>query len=130
VAGRGSLAVAGLTAVVAIGALFAAGPRTALGAVIGGALVVAFFGSDSLTSVLMRGSDPSMVLAVAVSSYFTKITMLGVLLLAFRDTTVFSIEALGVMILAGTVVWLGLSLVLLGRGRILYAAAPAVRGRS
>jgi ATP synthase protein I len=120
---HGTLAVGVASTVVAVAAGFVAGVDGVVGAVLGGLVALLFFGSDNVMSLRLRTAPPTFVMAVAFVSYATKIGLLGLLLMAFRGTTLFSVEAFGVAVIVGTVAWLGVALALFGRARILYVDA-------
>ncbi len=112
--------VAALTAGAAVVSGLVAGPRGVLGAVLGGALVVAFFAVGHVISGLARESSGGATMALALAAYTVKIVVLGVFLVAFYDTTLFSRPAFGLTALAATLLWLGLQVREFGRLKMLY----------
>jgi ATP synthase protein I len=117
---HGGAVVAAATAAVAGVGGVAEGLDGVLGAVLGGVVALLFFGSDNVMSLWLREAPPTFVMAVAFVSYGTKIALLGLLLMAFRGTTAFSVEIFGAAVVIGTLAWLAVSLRLFGRARILY----------
>ncbi|MCU0296334.1 MAG: hypothetical protein MUD05_09815 [Candidatus Nanopelagicales bacterium] len=101
---------AGPTAVaVAIGVLVAAvaGDRTdALGVLVGGAIVLVFFGVDVVTLMLSADLDPAVTFLMVMTEYLTKILVLGVLLVALSGQDAVDGEALALTVGVGTVVFL------------------------
>ncbi len=112
--------VVALTAAAAVVSGLVAGARGVLGAVLGGALVVAFFGVGHVISGLVTGRSGEATMAIALATYGVKIALLGVFLAVFVDTTLFAPEAFGWTALAATIVWLGLEVRTFTRLKILY----------
>jgi len=118
-----ALPLSAATAVVAVVAAVRAGRSAAIdavvGAALGGALVAAFFGADHLLSARTRRTEPVAVMGLALFAYLLKITLLALLLVLFRDTTLFSTGAFAAALLVGTVVWLAAQVRAFGRRRML-----------
>jgi len=95
-----------VTVVVAVVAGWYDGSRGVLGAVLGGLLVATFFGFGHLVSSYTARISPPATLGMALLTYTLKVTVLGVLLVSFRDATSFSTPAFGAAVLAATVCWL------------------------
>jgi len=118
---RRALLLLGLVAVVVIGGSWlAVGVDGLLGALIGTAMVAAFFGIDVV--VMRRTSElPALtVMAIVVMEYTFKITLLAVFLAALRGTSAFSGTTFAVAVIALTSVVLVVAVVLVGRWKRLY----------
>jgi len=118
---RRALLLLGMATVVVIGGSWVAGGVDGLlGALIGTAMVGAFFGVDVV--VMRRTSElpPLTVMAIVVMEYTFKITLLAVFLAALRGTTAFSETTFAVAVIALTSVVLIVAVVLVGRWKRLY----------
>jgi ATP synthase protein I len=113
---RRSLGVLLASALVALalGAVIG-GAAGLLGATIGAALVIVFFGVDLLLLQATRRTPPLQVLAVVAMVYTLKITLLAVFLVALRGTTAFSASAFAVAVIGLTTVALGCAVVLVAK---------------
>jgi ATP synthase protein I len=111
-------AVTGVLAVVV--AAFVGGGRAALGAALGALVVVVFFTVGLV--VVGRASRVSAYAAMnaAILTYLVKIGVLFVLIVAFKDTTVFNTKAFGLTIVVCTLVWTGFEVRGFSRLQILY----------
>jgi ATP synthase protein I len=96
--------IAGVVAVAVAGWL--RGPDGVIGAVLGVGLVIGFFGLSLLVMKWTAHSDPMNALGGALLSYVVKILALALILVVFRDTSLFDVQAFGLTILACAVVWL------------------------
>ncbi|WP_326820441.1 hypothetical protein [Streptosporangium sp. NBC_01756] len=96
-------ALVGLVAVVV--AAFLAGTKGALGAGIGVIVVAAFFTISLIAVAYAARISPTMMMAAAMISYFTKILVLAVLLKFFEDATVWSPRAFGLTVIVCTICW-------------------------
>lgn len=118
---RRALRLLALVAVVLIvGSWVAGGVDGLLGALIGTAMVTAFFGADV---VVMRraGHLPTLtVMAIVVMEYIFKLTLLAVFLAALRGTSAFSETTFAVSVIALTSVVLVAAAALVGRWKQLY----------
>jgi ATP synthase protein I len=114
------LSVAVVTVVVAVVFAFVDGVEGVVGAVLGGLLVIGFFGVDHAVDARLRQSDPRLVMAVVLGGYVAKVCVLAALLVLLHDTTLFSVTAFGVTALVSTVVWLVADVRSFTRRRILY----------
>lgn len=92
--------------VVLAGATILAGGRGALGAVIGIALVVAFFGVGLLILRHTARTNPRAVMAVALMSYVVKVTLLALMLVLLGRTELFDRGAFAAATLACALAWL------------------------
>ncbi len=102
----GALPTLVVGAAVAVAAAVAAGYAGLVGAVVGTALVVAFFGSGLLIARATARSSPAGVFVAATSTYVIKITFLALFLVVFRGTTLFDRRWLAAAALAGAGSWL------------------------
>lgn len=113
-------------------ALFAvrSGADGAVGAALGTAVVIAFFGLSWVVVSKASQAGPTMMMGAAFGTYIIKIVLLGVLLVTFRDTTAFDFRAFAWGVLVGTLVFMAFEVRAFMRQRILYvdpdAPGPAV----
>jgi ATP synthase protein I len=126
---RGALrpTVIAAAAAAAVGAF--AGLPGLTGALLGAALVIAFFGAGLWLMRLTRNLEPSLVMAVVLVSYVAKVMALGVVLVLLKDASWLSVPHLALSALACTAVWLGAEIRAFTRLRVL-AFDPAGPGRS
>lgn len=98
----------------------AEGRHSAIGAAVGGAVVVAFFLTGVALSTISTRPDKAdgTVLLMAMMGYGAQVIGLFVVMLVFRRTTLFDHRAFGVSILIGTVVALAASVTGFTRARI------------
>ena len=116
---RGSVLPTVAVAVVAVVGYAFVGAREAGSAALGAALVVVFF---SLSLVVMRRTAhlaPTTVMAVVLATYTAKILALGVAMVVLRDASWLSGTALGLTVVACTIVWLGFEMRAFTRLRVL-----------
>ena len=123
---RGSLVP---TAVVAALAVVVAGlsSRGALfGAVLAAVVVLVFFSASLLVMRRTARTAPRNVMAVALVTYITKVGLLGLLLVAFKDATWLSGTAFALTALACAAVWLVAEIRAYSKVRLLvFDEAPA-----
>lgn len=110
--------VAAILAVVVGG--MAKGSAGAIGALIGGAIVVVFFtiGQVVLNNVIKN--NPSMAMSVAMLMYLVKVAVLFGLMLAFKHTTAFDTKVFASTILLCTLVWTAAEMWAFSTGKVLY----------
>ncbi len=96
--------IAGAVAVAVAG--WVRGLDGVIGAVLGVGLVIGFFGLSLLVMKWTAHSDPMNALGGALLSYVVKILALALMLVVFRDTSLFDVQAFGLTTLACAVVWL------------------------
>jgi len=96
------------------------GSAGAIGALIGGAIVVVFFtiGQVVLNNVIK--SNPSMAMSVAMLMYLVKVAVLFALMLAFKHTTAFNTKVFASTILLCTLVWTAAEMWAFSAGKVLY----------
>lgn len=96
-------------AIVVAGTLLAAileDRSQALGIVVGGLIVLVFFGVDVVALRMSSSWDPAVIFLLVMIVYFSKIVVLGLMLAPLRSQDVVSIEALGLSVGLGTFVFL------------------------
>ena len=110
--------VAALLAVIVGG--IAKGSAGAIGALIGGSIVVIFFtiGQVVLNNVIKK--NPSMAMSVAMLMYLVKVAVLFALMLAFKHTSAFDTKVFASTILLCTLVWTGAEMWAFSTGKVLY----------
>ncbi|MBO8199148.1 hypothetical protein ACH4RA_06455 [Streptomyces smyrnaeus] len=96
-------AVAGVVAA-AISAVFAAG-KGAIGAAAGALVVILFMGLGVYVLQRVARSFPHLFQAMGLLLYTTQILLLFVVLVVFRDTTLFDTSTFAFTLLGATVVW-------------------------
>jgi ATP synthase protein I len=111
-----ALVASAVVAVVVATAL--AGLDGFVGAAVGSALVVAFYGVDLVMLRSTREWPPMSVLAVVAMVFTLKITLLAVFLVALRGTEAFSSAAFGGTVILLTTVALGGALVVVARRKV------------
>ena len=84
----------------------AKGAKGVLGAIVGGAIAIAFFAIHLLVSRLTRKADPAYVMALAFASYFAKVLALLLFLIAFAGTRAFNPTAFAVTTIGVSIAWL------------------------
>ena len=122
---RGSLVPTLVVAVLAVAVSAFFGARSAWSAAIGAALVIVFF---SLSLLVMRQTahlQPIAVMSVVLATYTGKIIALGVAMITLHNASWISGRALGLAIIACTVVWLAFEMRAFTRLRILVAPGGA-----
>ncbi|MDJ1135207.1 hypothetical protein [Streptomyces iconiensis] len=96
-------AVAGVVAAVISGVF--AGGKGAIGAASGALVVILFMGLGLYVLQRTAKSFPHLFQAMGLLLYTTQILLLFVILVVFRDTTLFDTQAFAFTLLGGTVVW-------------------------
>ncbi|MGP3972719.1 hypothetical protein ACTWQF_01550 [Streptomyces sp. 8N114] len=96
-------AVAGVVAAV-ISAVFAGG-KGAVGAAAGALVVILFMGLGLYVLQRTARSFPHLFQAMGLLLYTTQILLLFVVLVVFRDTTLFDTKTFAFTLLGGTIVW-------------------------
>jgi ATP synthase protein I len=86
------------------------GRPEALGAVVGVAVVVLFFGAGLLVMRRFATARPEAVMAVAMLTYVTKVGLLGLALLLLAGARWMSGTVFGVTVMVCTAVWLAFEL--------------------
>ncbi len=96
-------AVAGVVAAVFSGVF--AGGKGAIGAAAGALVVILFMGLGLYVLQRTAKSFPHLFQAMGLLLYTTQILLLFVVLVVFRDTTLFDTQTFALTLLGGTVVW-------------------------
>lgn len=98
----------------------AKGTSGAVGAAIGGAIVVIFFTIGQVVLNKVIKTNPSMAMSVAMLLYLVKVAVLFGLMLAFKHTTSFDTKVFASTILLCTLVWTGAEMWAFSTGKVLY----------
>ncbi len=117
-------AVAGAIAVVLCSVLV--GLKGFTGALIGSVIVLAFFSATIIVLSRVAQKQPQLLLGYAMLTYLGKILLLGVLMIAFKHTTLFHFRAFGFTMLGLTLVWLAAETRAVLKTKIFYADPDAV----
>lgn len=120
-------ALAGAVAAVVSGVL--AGGKGAIGAAAGAAVVILFMGIGLGVLQHIAKSLPHLFQAMGLLLYTTQILLLGVVLMAFKDTTLFNTKTFGFSLLAAALVWVAAQARAHMKAKILYVE-PEPSGRS
>ena len=110
IARSAALPTALVTALAVLGWAVARGSTGAIGALLGGLLVITFFGSGALLSSAVRSMPPQSAMAIGLAGYTVKIALLAVFLVVFFDSDAFDGPAFGITALVASMVWLGAQL--------------------
>ena len=106
--------------VVALGTI-TAGSAAASGAAIGSALVLLFFGSGALVVNAIASVSPAASLLVALLTYALEVLALGAVFMALRRSGALAGTVdgdwVGVVVIAGTLVWLAAQIIAEVRSR-------------
>jgi ATP synthase protein I len=116
------------TVVAGVVGAFAGGMEAAVGAVLGGLLVIAFFGADHVLSARTRRSATVAVTGLVMATYAAKLAVLAAVLVVFRDTELFSSTALAVSVVVVTGVWIAAHVRAFARRRMLYVDSAGEGG--
>lgn len=103
------------------------GSKGLIGAVLGTALVIAFFSVSIIVVGRTARRQPEILMGVALLTYVVKLLFLAVLLIAFKHTTAFHAKAFAWTIVGCTVVWIAAELITFSKMKLLYVdpAGPA-----
>lgn len=104
------------------------GPKGLLGAVLGFAVVVAFFTVGLLVVTWAARTLPHALMNIALLSYLIKVGLLAVLLMVVRGTTLFDTRAFGWAALVSTLVWVAAEVRIFVRMKIFYTEPTAPAG--
>jgi ATP synthase protein I len=85
----------------------AAGGKGLFGAVVALAVVTAFFGLGSWALMRITQDKPQVVMAAGMLVYSVQILLIGVFVIAFKDTTAFSGRAFALTLLFTALAWVG-----------------------
>jgi ATP synthase protein I len=127
----GALTAVAAAIMVAVSAALV-GVKGLIGALIGVAIVIVFFGiSVVVVGRAARISPPAMMLA-AIITYLVKIVALAIVLSALNGTTAFSTRALGFTAIGCILVWSATQVITTVKLKMLYVepdSQPVGRGR-
>jgi ATP synthase protein I len=127
----GALTAVAAAIMVAVSAALV-GVKGLIGALIGVAIVIVFFGiSVAVVGRAARISPPAMMLA-AIITYLVKIVALAIVLSALNGTTAFSTRALGFTAIGCILVWSATQVITTIKLKMLYVepdSQPVGRGR-
>jgi ATP synthase protein I len=110
-------AIAGLLSTLV--AWFVSSSAGLIGAVFASVLVLGFFLSSHIFVTRMMSKDVRLGMTAALLSYVLKILAMFVLLLLFRDTTLFDTKVFGLTIVLLTLVWTTVEVVAFSRFKTL-----------
>lgn len=96
-----------------------------IGALLGAAVTVAFFGTSLVVMRRTATLAPMMVMAVALLTYLTKIGLLGLFLVATRNANWLSGECFAVAVVACALIWLPLEMRAYARARLSVYDEPS-----
>ncbi|MDX6351491.1 MAG: synthase protein [Streptomyces sp.] len=111
-------AAAGVIAVAASAAL--AGGKGVIGAVFGAVLVIAFMATGFIVLQRTARSLPHLFQAMGLMLYTTQLLLLALVMLAFKNTTLFSTKAFAFTLLATTIVWIAAQARSYLKAKVLY----------
>jgi len=94
------------TAVGAVVAAVAGDRADVLGVLVGGVIVLVFFGVDVVTLMVSAGLDPTVTFLLVMTEYLTKIMVLALVLVALSGQDVVDGRAVAIAVGVGTVVFL------------------------
>ncbi len=117
---RAGLGTAVAGAIVVMLASIFSGSSAALGAILGTALVVAFFSVGQFALGAVLRNNPQIALTMALTIYLVKIGVLLVILVLFADTTAFNTKTFALAILTCTLVWTVMEVWIFGTTKVLY----------
>ncbi|MFB9375423.1 ATP synthase subunit I [Kineococcus gynurae] len=108
---RRASAVAAVIAVVcALVAGIWQGPAVGLSALLGGAIVIAFFGARLVVMGRVARSNPHLVMITALLVYTVKVVLLGIAMVALTRIDAIDGPALGLTVIVTAVAWLAAEL--------------------
>lgn len=111
-------ALAGVVAAVVSAAL--AGGKGAIGAAAGAVVVILFMGMGLVVLQRTAKSLPHLFQAMGLLLYTTQILLLAVVLMIFRDTTLFNTQAFAFSLLGAALVWVAAQARAHMKAKILY----------
>jgi ATP synthase protein I len=97
-----------------------AGGKGAIGAASGAVLVIAFMATGFIVLQRTARSMPHLFQAMGLMLYTTQLLLLAVVLLVFRDTTLFNTKAFAFTLLGATIVWISAQARVHLKAKILY----------
>jgi ATP synthase protein I len=118
-------AIAALVMIVLSGAL--GGSKGLVGALIGVALVVAFFGVSAAAMSWASRKSPQVTMVTAVSTYLIKILALFYLVVRYSATTAFNGKMFGFTVVVCVVVWTSAQALVSARLKVPYGEPDGKR---
>jgi ATP synthase protein I len=118
-------AIAALVMIVLSGAL--GGSKGLVGALIGVALVVAFFGVSAAAMSWASRKSPQVTMVTAVSTYLIKILALFYLVVRYSATTAFNGKMFGFTVVVCVVVWTSAQALVSARLKVPYVEPDGKR---
>ena len=118
-------AIAALVMIVLSGAL--GGSKGLVGALIGVALVVAFFGVSAAAMSWASRKSPQVTMATAASTYLIKILALFYLVVRYSGTTAFNGKLFGFTVVVCVVVWTSAQALVSARLKVPYVEPDGKR---
>jgi ATP synthase protein I len=118
-------AIAALVMIVLSGAL--GGSKGLVGALIGVALVVAFFGVSAVAMSWASRKSPQVTMVTAVSTYLIKILALFYLVVRYSATTAFNGKMFGFTVVVCVVVWTSAQALVSARLKVPYVEPDGKR---
>jgi ATP synthase protein I len=111
-------AAAGVVAVAVSAAL--AGGKGVIGAAVGAVLVIAFMSTGFIVLQRTARSLPHLFQAMGLMLYTTQLLLLALIMLAFKNTTLFNTKAFAFTLLAATIVWIAAQARSYLKAKVLY----------
>jgi ATP synthase protein I len=118
-------AIAALVMIVLSGAV--GGSKGLVGALIGVALVVAFFGVSAVAMSWASRKSPQVTMVTAVSTYLIKILALFYLVVRYSATTAFNGKLFGFTVVVCVVVWTSAQALVSARLKVPYVEPDGKR---
>lgn len=118
-------AIAALVMIVLSGAV--GGSKGLVGALIGVALVVAFFGVSAVAMSWASRKSPQVTMVTAVSAYLIKILALFYLVVRYSATTAFNGKLFGFTVVVCVVVWTSAQALVSARLKVPYVEPDGKR---
>ncbi|NAZ82547.1 hypothetical protein GTR02_12020 [Kineococcus sp. R8] len=107
---RAAVPTSAVVVVCSVVALVWQGASAGLSALLGGAIVVAFFGLRLVVMRRVAMSSPHLVMMTAMVVYSVKVILLGLALILLTRVAWIDARALGFTVIIGAVVWLAFEL--------------------
>src|SRR6266700_854537 len=117
---RSAVVTAPAAAAMIVVAAILAGAKGLLGAVLGAALVAAFYGISALVVTWVGRTRPNAAMPAAFATYIVKILVLLILVARYGGTTAFNGKAFGLTAIGCILVWSGAQAVISMRLKIPY----------
>jgi ATP synthase protein I len=105
---RGSAIIAAPVGIVAtVVSALVAGEKGLIGALVALAVVAGFFGLGTAALMRLTQDNPQLAMTAGLLVYAVQILLIGVFIVAFRDTTLFDGKAFALSLLATVLAWVG-----------------------